>query len=136
MLPQLPSSKLNSQCGRRASDGLCTVSTAGELLAHLPTPHRAGWHQCALGGTPVCINLSRIFYSVLHSPFPAFTGIAFHWLPPTVDFVSSFSMQQENAIGSEARVQRRMSDRPATSMHDILLGQASVKRSLSKLAIP
>lgn len=39
-------------------------------------------------------------------------------------------MQQENAIGTEARVQRRMSDHPATSMHDILLGQASIKHPL------
>lgn len=58
MLPQLPNSKLNLQYGRRASDGLCTVSTAGNLLTHHPTCHRAGWHQCALWGTPVCINHS------------------------------------------------------------------------------
>lgn len=47
--------------------------------------------------------------------------------PPIIDFVLSFSMQQENAIRTEASVQIRMSGCPATSMHDVPLGQTSTK---------
>lgn len=135
MLPQLPSSKLNLQYGRKASDGLCTVSIAGDLLAHHPARHWAGWHQCALGGNSCMYKPQLNFLLSITLPFSCVRRNCFPLAAPTTDFASSFSVQQENAIRTEDCVQKKMSDRPATSMHDILLGQASVKHSLSKLAI-
>lgn len=129
MLPCLPSSELISGDGRQGQPRSVHHQYCRSSLTP-PSPSLA-WLALVWLGEGSSLQATAAFSAQYYTPHLLSPGIASHWLPSATDFASSSSVQQENAAGTAAHVQRRMCDLLATSLHDILLGQASIKHSLS-----
>jgi len=94
--------------------------------SHAPPNPSPGWLAPLCPGGASCVYKPQLNF-LLSVTFPRPCGHRNCFL-----LAAPRSRNRKNAIGTEAREQGRMSDRPAASARATLLGRASVARSLPK----